>query len=323
MGGKKLLLRRGLLLAALMSSAAAEPPPGSPGSRIGPGVAPPPPSTDVLFASPTRLDHIGRIVAPVMINGQGPFRLIVDTGASLSTVSPQLAETLGLVPAANRRLHVNGVTGAAEVPSVLIHSLQAGDLVIQEMLVPVVWAPLMAGADGILGAAGLKRERITVDFRHNRVIISRSQGGDTPPGFGRVPAQRLAGGLLVVAARVGGVRVQAVIDTGSERTIANKSLWDALAWRRRKGDVARVTDVYGATAEVASGQVDVAPTIELGSIKVSNLTVVYGDFHIFDVWGLKSRPALIVGMDVLGTVNALTIDFQRCELYVDSVFHMG
>jgi hypothetical protein len=31
------------------------------------------------------------IVAPVMINGKGPFRLIVDTGASYSTISPQLS----------------------------------------------------------------------------------------------------------------------------------------------------------------------------------------------------------------------------------------
>ena len=119
------------------------------------------------------------------------------------------------------------------------------------------------------------------------------------------------------------MRVEAVIDTGSERTIANHALRDALAWRRRKGEVARVTDVYGATTEVASGQVDRAPTIDFGGVKISNVTVVYGDFHIFRVWGMESRPALIIGMDVLGTVNALAIDFQRSELYIDSVFHMG
>ncbi|MFL6618280.1 MAG: hypothetical protein ACJ8MH_06740, partial [Povalibacter sp.] len=35
---------------------------------------------DHLFAAPTRADRIGRIMAPVTINGRGPFRLIVDTG---------------------------------------------------------------------------------------------------------------------------------------------------------------------------------------------------------------------------------------------------
>jgi len=282
-----------------------------------------PEADDLLFASPTRLDHIGRIIAPVMVNGQGPFRFIVETGASWSTVSPHLAQTLGLTPAANQPMQVNAITGTADVSSVLIHRIQAGDLVIEDTRLPVVWAPLMAGADGILGVAGLKGERIFVDFKHNRVVISRTRNGGTPQGFDRVPARLLPGGLLAVSARVGGVRVEAVIDTGSERTIANNALRDALAWRRRKGEVARVTDVYGATTEVASGQVDRAPTIDFGGVKISNVTVVYGDFHIFRVWGMESRPALIIGMDVLGTVNALAIDFQRSELYIDSVFHMG
>src|SRR5438874_8726067 len=66
-----------------------------------------PEADDLLFASPTRLDHIGRIIAPVMVNGQGPFRFIVDTGASWSTVSPHLAHTLGLTPAANQPMQVD------------------------------------------------------------------------------------------------------------------------------------------------------------------------------------------------------------------------
>ena len=322
----RVLLLPGVLLTAIASAASA-PPVVSTGSPPQPAADATPGSTapteDLLFASPTRLDHIGRILAPVMVNGQGPFRFIVDTGASRSTVSPRLAQTLGLTPAAELPLKVNGITGTADVPSVAIHLIQAGDLVIEDTRLPVVWAPLMAGADGILGVAGLKGERIFVDFKHNRVVISRTRNGGTPQGFDRVPARLLPGGLLAVSARVGGVRVEAVIDTGSERTIANHALRDALAWRRRKGEVARVTDVYGATTEVASGQVDKAPTIDFGGVKISNVTVVYGDFHIFRVWGMESRPALIIGMDVLGTVNALAIDFQRSELYIDSVFHMG
>ena len=58
------------------------------GSRIAPPTAPTVPEDPTLFASPTTRDHIGRIVVPVKINGRGPFRFIVDTGASDSTVSP-------------------------------------------------------------------------------------------------------------------------------------------------------------------------------------------------------------------------------------------
>src|SRR5258708_6048524 len=68
-----------------------------------------------LLAVPTRLDRIGRIVVPVMINGQGPFRFIVDTGASHSVVSPALAAKLGLTPTPQTATLLNAMTGPAQV----------------------------------------------------------------------------------------------------------------------------------------------------------------------------------------------------------------
>ena len=310
------------LLGLLAVTAGAEPPRGGTGTQIAPANSAVS-ADDLLYASPTRLDHVGRIVAPVMIDGKGPYRFIVDTGASRSTIAPHVASALGLDPSVKDTLQVHGVTGSAEVPSVPIRRLQAGDLIIEDTRLPVVWAPLMAGADGILGVAGLKGKRILVDFRHNRVMISRSINSSVLAGYDRVPARLLDDGLLAVSARVGGIRVDAIIDTGSQQTIANNALRDALAWRHRKGEVERVTDVYGATREVASGRLEVAPLIDFGRVRVSNVTLVYGDFHIFSVWGMQSRPTIIIGMDILGTVNALAIDFQRSELYVDSAFHLG
>src|SRR3954451_11861456 len=113
-----------------------------------PQIAPPDDAT--LFASPTRKDRIGRILVPVMINGQGPFRLIVDTGASYSTISPQLAQTLGLQASDEYPFLVNGVTGSARAPSVPIDLLEAGDLRFRSLRLPVIEPGIMAGADGIL-----------------------------------------------------------------------------------------------------------------------------------------------------------------------------
>jgi predicted aspartyl protease len=169
-----------------------------------------------------------------MIDGRGPFRFIVDTGASVSTISPQLANTLGLEPAAEAPMVVNGITGTARVPSVSIRKLQAGALVIEATRLPVVWTPLMGGADGILGVAGLAKDCIFVDFRRNRVVISHSRGAYSPAGFDTIPARRLPGGLIATDARIAGVRVQAIIDTGSERTIGNSALRSALYARRRR-----------------------------------------------------------------------------------------
>ena len=39
------------------------------------------------YVAPTLRDRIGRVWAPVYINGQGPLRLVLDTGASASAVT--------------------------------------------------------------------------------------------------------------------------------------------------------------------------------------------------------------------------------------------
>jgi len=38
--------------------------------------------------------------------------------------------------------------------------------------------------------------------------------------------------------------------------------------------------------------------------------------HIFDHWQLRSEPAVLIGMDILGVLNTLIIDYRRNELHV-------
>jgi hypothetical protein len=54
------------------------------------------------FVAPTLRDKIGRIWAPVWINGKGPFRLVLDTGANHSGVTLEVAELLGLPSISHR-----------------------------------------------------------------------------------------------------------------------------------------------------------------------------------------------------------------------------
>lgn len=273
---------------------------------------------DALFASPTTHDHIGRVVVPVMVNGRGPFRFIVDTGASHSTISPGLVHALGLTPSQVPSIVLDGITGSAQVSAVTIDKLQAGALSVSATAMPIVWAPVMAGADGILGAAGLTDQSLLVDFQHNRVVIS----GEVEPAWRaesmRIHGVRITDGLITLDTRVGAVRVPAVLDTGSERTLGNLALRDAVNIHRTAGVMARVTSVYGATKDVERGEVIAAPVITVESLRILGVEVVYGDFHIFKVWGMEDKPAMILGMDVLGTVASLGIDFKHHDVYVAS-----
>lgn len=276
-----------------------------------------------LFACPTTLDHIGRVVAPVMVDGQGPFRFVIDTGASRSSVAPALVQTLGLKMSSVPSLQLEGITGSAPVTAVTIDRLRAGALTIQHSAMPVLWAPVMAGADGILGIAGLTDQTLLVDFQHNRVVLSDALDPDVRFHFSRVHTEVVDGGLMTAVAYVGDVRVLAIIDTGSERSLGNPALQRALGLRDVPGRLEPVTSVYGATRQVEPGRIVHSALISVGPLRVEGVDLIYGDFHIFKLWKLERTPAIILGMDVLGTVNALGFDFRHHDLYVSSARDTG
>jgi hypothetical protein len=214
---------------------------------------------------------------------------------------------------------VNGITGSARVPSVPIEHLQAGDLILRDLHLPVIWAPVMADADGILGAAGLKNERILAQFTRNRVTITRSPSL-APRGYQRVHVDLMENGLMTLVVRVGGVRARAVIDTGAERSLGNQALLDALHHWQNTRKAPQFTDVYGTTSDIARGRLGLAPMILFGPLKMNDVDLIYGDFHIFEVWKMRDEPALILGMDVLGSVTSLGIDFRNRELYFEGAY---
>jgi Aspartyl protease len=268
---------------------------------------------DPQFVAPTRRDRIGRIWAPVYINGRGPFRLVLDTGASHSVITAGVAEALGIQPQQRAAL-LRGVTGSATVAAVRIDSLRVGDLMMNSTSLPIV-PDVFGGAQGVLGPEGLADKRILIDFVGDQIIIARSKGERAPPGFLTVPVQLSAPRLLVVDARVGGIRTQAIIDTGGQGTLGNVALREALARKPPAGNVPR-DEVVGATDDVQLGDRMLTPVIDLGPVQVRNAHVTYGDMYIFEHWKLNRHPAMLIGMDVIGVFDTLIIDYRRHELQV-------
>ena len=267
-----------------------------------------------LFAAPTRLDRIGRVMTQVRVNGKGPFRFVIDTGASRSTLAPHLAKALGLTHSVGRNVMLNGVTGAAEVPTVPVDSLEIGALKFEKQDLPVIFTSIMGNADGILGVAGFHDQRIDVDFKRDRVQVVESNG--KRPHFSMVTARanRNSTGLMILDVRVGRrIKAKAVIDTGAERTLGNVALQVAMNKGKKRHDpVAAV--VHGATPDIADGEVQQIREATIGDMKLTNLEVIFADFHVFKLWGLDKEPALLVGMDMLGVLERLVIDYRRNEV---------
>ena len=262
------------------------------------------------FVAPTRRDQIGRIWAPVWINGQGPFRLVLDTGANHSGVTAQVAETLRIPLDQSAPVLLRGVTGIVTVPTIRVDSFTVGDLTLSPAILPIV-IDAMGAAEGVLAPDEFKDKRIVIDFMHDQIDIRRSHNERARPGFMTIPLEHSDAGLLMFHALVGGVRIQTIIDTGGQRTIGNLAMRNALMRHHTQG---RPVQIFDVTAESQAGLTFPSPPIQLGSIEILGAFITYGEMHIFERWELTKEPALLIGMDVLGLLDAFIIDYRRHEL---------
>jgi predicted aspartyl protease len=270
---------------------------------------------DHLFAAPTRADRIGRVMAPVTINGHGPFRLIVDTGANQSVLTARLVQALGIPVTPESNVRLTGVTGSQVVPVITVDSLQTGDLEQRDLRVAVMNS-VSGGAEGILGMQGFAGKRITVDFVNDRIQIANSRGQRPGFRFASIPVDVRFDRLLLATGRVGGVKVQAVIDTGAERTLGNSALRRELIRLKRLREEPFAAGVIGLTEVEQRGEAIWTRKIQLGDVALTDVNVIYGDMHVFKVWGLEDKPAMLIGMDVLGLLHTLIVDYRLQELQV-------
>jgi predicted aspartyl protease len=259
------------------------------------------------YVAPTRRDRIGRIWAPVYINGKGPFRMVLDTGANRSGVTADVADALGLPPNESHQVMLRGVTGSAAVPTIQVDSLTVGDLLLTPVTLPIV-GDALGGAQGILGTEGLRDKRIYIDFRNDLINISRSKNEPARFGFITIPLERPETGLLMFHAVVGGIRVLAIVDTGGQATIGNEAMREAL---ERRSAVGQHEQIEGVTTDVQDAEGFASPGIKFGGLEIRGERISYGDMRIFEHWNLTAEPALLIGMDTLGLLDTFVIDYQR------------
>jgi len=264
--------------------------------------------TDFMVGA-TREDRNGRVVAPISVNGQGPFRFIVDTGANRSVVSQALAERLGLTPSGAGDVH--SVHGVSTAPLVDVDSLTYGRLALGGAAMPMLQSQVLAGEHGLLGVDGMRGRRLRMDFERNCIEIIPSSEARRLRGWATIRGELRFGHLVVVRGSINGVRVNLLLDTGSDSTLANTALRDALNARVRDGRAVDFVVAYTAGERVVLDRAMFVPRMMMGELEIRNITAFVGDFHIFQLWDLVDEPSMLVGMDVLSQARGLAIDYER------------
>ena len=268
-----------------------------------------------VYVAPTLRDRIGRIWAPVKINGKGPFRLVLDTGASHSAITPFIVNRLNANNANPETISVmlHGVTGSAIVPALKAKSMEVGDMLIEPTTLPVVM-DAFGGAQGVLGREGLMDKRIFADFGGDKLTIARSHGQHAAHGYKIVPLKLTPAGLLAADVYIGSVKCRAIIDTGAQQTVGNIALRDALMRRVPRDSVEE--DIIGVTLDLQHGTYVRVPPMTLGTVLLRNVHVAFGDMPLFDLWKFSTEPTLLIGMDVLGLFDKLIIDYKMREMQI-------
>lgn len=265
-------------------------------------------------AAESRNEHL---LAPVTINGQGPYRFLLDTGANASCVSHRLMDLLALTPGPPTRVHT--VVGVRTRPSVLIDRLQVGARNRRRVRAPAL--PIRGPeVDGVLGVDWLKGQRLVLDFKRKNIEITKSRSDRSEEGRVVVPARRRLGQLTIVDADLSGERISAMIDSGAHVSLCNAPLHRLVAAAERKRGKVEAPiklELETLAGERFEGELFYLPFLRLGGLHLGNVPVVYADMHVFDIWGLKDTPSIVLGMDLLTQFDAVALDFGRSQVRFD------
>jgi predicted aspartyl protease len=253
-----------------------------------------------------------RMTVPVSIKGMGPYKFLIDTGAQATVLSRDLADRLELND--RRPAVLVGAASRMAVETAAIDGIELGSRSFNVATAPLVEGQNLGGADGILGLDSLQGQRVLIDFREKAIHVAdaRELGGNR--GYEIVvKAQRRLGQLIITAARIDGIKVAVIIDTGAQGSTGNPVLQQRMR-RLRDAGQGTMTDVNGKSL---SGAVRVARELEVDRVQLHTLPLLFADSPTFHALGLSGEPALILGMEQLRLFNRVAIDFNTQRVLFD------
>lgn len=218
--------------------------------------------------------------------GERTGHFLLDTGANVSALDPEWADTLTPTPAAE----------------VVLPKLRLADVTIERPRFRV--EPLHSSYIGTLGTDVLRRFVVTFDYRSSRVelVPLAEAAGCRPDPAGHQPVPfMLRHGVPVVALRVGHVTLAALLDTGAWYGFVGirQPVIEQLGERLHFEKNVYILSARGRTLQPTF----MGLPVRLGPIEL-HAPIVQDD-------------ANIVGLYILRSFGRFTIDFARSTLWVE------
>lgn len=211
-------------------------------------------SASSVSSTPFTQGPHGGILVPVMVDGTGPHVFLVDTGASDSTISEELARTVDARAVA--RTTVATPTGDQERLVVQIDRLGVGPIAVAAAatVLPARDLAIAGGVAGVLGQDVLAGLTYTIDYRRRCIIWN-----DAPVLDGRevIAVLPLAfhEGLPMIELPLGEVTLRLVADSGTGGLVLFDGGGRVLPGVTPDGGAVRV-DTFHGTSMARSARVD-------------------------------------------------------------------
>lgn len=286
----------------------------------------------------------------IMVNGKGPLRFVIDTGASLSVISDEAAAKLGIKPVA-RGGKARAVGGSGTFPIVygLLDSMQLGEVRIEAIPVYIRTVhhaddtPVSERADGYIGLSMLANFLITIDYQKRELALDRrfpqeqvAQAAESAqpgqPAAATLPepvpgvpalAAAIAGTEVPIRSTSGGLAsaetllprlerpLNFIIDTGATTTVISK----AAVARHQLEDMKIVGETYRVIG--AAGIEEGAEALGLSALTVSGLRKNNSRALILDLGAVNETSGFeqhgILGGDYLSHF-LVKIDLRRYSM---------
>ncbi len=271
----------------------------------------------VVITEEFGIDRSDRMTVQVRINGNEAVPFIVDTGAERTVIANDLARKLALE--AGPMLTLATISGRYEVNSFFIDSISTASVNLQGVEAPGLERANL-GAYGLLGIDSLEDNRVHLDFEHQTmdVLPSRRSRGKTKLENGMivVQAKRKAGRMILSSAKIDGMKVDIILDTGAQSSMGNVALRNKLRRRDRNFDFIPVR-LKSVTGTILTGDFTQIREIDVGGLTIRDMPMTFADNYAFTALDLQDRPAILLGMDALKLFDRVLIDFGNRRVGFD------
>jgi hypothetical protein len=283
---------------------------------------PSPPPADYRFASGKTSTTVpfellnNHIYVQVKLNGQGPFRLLCDTGGA-NIVTPELAQRLGLKT--EGALQGRGVGEKSEdVALTKIDSVQVGDVTVASQVFAVYPLGAFSSAEGVdasglIGYEVFKRFAVRLDYEKGLLTFTEP-AAFTYTGKGVAVPFKFNAHIPQVEGAIDGIPGRFDIDTGSR---ASLDILAPFAEEHRLNEryAAKIEGVTGwGVGGAARSRITRAKELRLGDVKIASPVTELS---------LQKEGAFVdpyvagnVGAGVLKRFN-ITFDYRNQQLFFE------